>query len=304
MHQARVDQWGKAPKPAEAPEPAAPAADEVRIKVQAVGVHRVVRTRASGAHYSSGDPPHVPGMDGIGTTEDGRTVYWASFDVGAMSQYINVDKRRVRELPAGIDPLQAAAITNPAMSSWMAIKSRTSDLPADFTALILGATSASGRVAIPLLRVLGAKKVIGAARNESALAGLGLDATVVVQNKPEETDFSKLGEVDVVLDYVYGPLAVHLFRTFRQRAPMQYVHVGGLSGEEDISLPGALLRSKNLTIRGSGPGAWGMQQVAASLDDILAALKHVPEQPVKVVQLTDVEAAWAEEGNERLVVSM
>ena len=240
-------------------------------------------------------------MDGIGTTEDRRTVYWASFDVGAMSQYINMDKRRVFDLPVGIDPIQAAGIINPAMSSWMAIMSRTTNLPSDFTVLILGATSASGRVAIPLMRNLGAKKVIGAARNESTLETLGLDATVVIKDKLEETDFSQLGEVDVVLDYIYGPLAVHMLSTARQRSPMQYVHVGGLSGCEDISLPGALLRSKNLTIRGSGPGAWEMRALLSTLPDLLAALKNVPEQPVRVAKLADVGSEWEKEGKERLV---
>lgn len=58
---------------------------------------------------------------------------------------------------------------NPALSSWMAIKARTKDLPENFTILIMGATTVSGTVAISLARKLGAGKVIGVARNAETL---------------------------------------------------------------------------------------------------------------------------------------
>lgn len=301
MRQAQVNEWGQPPKYVEVAEPSTPGPDEVRIKVKAVGVHQVVRSRAAGRHYSSGKPPHVPGIDGIGTTEDGTTVYWTSFDVGSMAEYINMPKSRVKPLPAGTDPIQAAGVINPAMSSWMALKTRTTDLPPDFTVLVLGVTSASGRVAIHLARALGAKKVIGAARNESALGTLGLDASIVIAGAPEKTDFSTLGDVDVVLDYVYGPLTVHLLSSLKSSRPVQYVHIGGLSAQE-ISLPGSVLRSKNLTIRGSGPGAWTMREVAQTLDQLLAAVNDIPEQPIRTRKLEDVEKAWGESGSERLVI--
>jgi len=301
MHQAQVNEWGQPPTYIEVSEPPAPGSDEVRIRVQAVGVHRVVRSRAAGKHYSSGNPPHVPGIDGVGTTKDGKQVYWTSFDVGSMAEYINMPKRNVRPLPEGIDPIQAAGIINPAISSWMALKSRTTDLPADFTVLILGATSASGRVAISLARALGARKVIGAARNKSALDTLGLDAGIVIEGEPEKTDFSMLGDVDVVLDYVYGPLTVHFFKSLKSSRPVQYVHIGSLAAL-DISLPGAVLRSKNLTIRGSGPGAWTLREVGDMVGDLLDLVKDLPGQPMKVVKLRDVEAVWEQPGSERLVV--
>ncbi len=158
MHQAQITEWGQKPKYVEVPDLQAPAADEIRIKVSAAGVHNVVHSRASGNHYTSGSLPHVPGIDGTGTTEDGKLVYFSSFDVGSLSGYVNMEKRRAMPLPEGLDPVQVAGITNPAMSSWMALKTRTTDLPKDFSVLIVGATSASGHVAIHLARTLGAKR--------------------------------------------------------------------------------------------------------------------------------------------------
>lgn len=301
MHQAQVNEWGQSPKYTEVSEPSAPGPDEARVKVLATGVHHVVRSRAAGRHYTSGKPPHVPGVDGVGETDEGKTVYWFSMEIGTMSEYINLPKKNIRVLPDGIDPVQVAAITNPALSSWMAFKTRTTDLPPDFTVLIVGATSASGRVAMQLARSLGAKKVIGAARNKPALDTLGLDASIVIVEEAEKTDFSSLRDVDVILDYVYGPVTTKLLTSLQSARPVQYVHVGGLAAT-DFTLPGAVLRSKNLTIRGSGPGAWSMREMASTIDELLQVVKEIPEQPVKVAKLKDIEAAWGEPLGDRLVV--
>jgi hypothetical protein len=50
-------------------------------------------------------------------------------------------------------------------------------LPFNFTVLILGATSASGAIAVLLARELGAGKVIRCGRNIEKIATLGLDGT-------------------------------------------------------------------------------------------------------------------------------
>lgn len=100
-------------------------------------------------------------------------------------------------VPEGMDPVQASALLNPAMSSWMALRTRTTNLPSTFTALVMGATFASGSIAISLARSLGAGKVVGVARNLATLETLDLDEKIVLQDPVEKTDFSKLGNVDV-----------------------------------------------------------------------------------------------------------
>lgn len=300
MYQAQVNAWGESPKYVEVSGLPTPDSNEVRVTVEAVGCHRVVRSRAAGNHYSSGTPPHVPGIDGVGYTIDGQKVYFTSWATGTMSELVNVPKHSVFPLPQDIDPVQVAALVNPAISSWMALKARTSHLPENFKCLIIGATSASGRVAISLARSLGAKTVIGAARNKSTLDALGLDGTVVIAEDPEKTDFSDLTDVDVVLDYVFGPLTTHFFNTIQTAKPLQYVHIGGLSATE-IELPGAVLRAKDITIRGSGPGAWGLDAANQMLPELLKIVSNISSQPVKVAALRDVEGAWDYQGPERLV---
>jgi len=83
----------------------------------------------------------------------------------------------------------------------MALRTRTTNFPEKHTVLIMVATSASGSIAICLARSLGAGKVIGVARNLAKLAELDLDETIQLMDPVEKTDFSNLGDVDVVLHY-------------------------------------------------------------------------------------------------------
>ena len=242
MHAAQVQQWGEAPKYIEVTTPSVPTPeDTMQVKVLAAGLHRIVRSRASGKHYSVKNLPHTPGTDCIGVTPDGQQVYCsisAEAHGGTFREYVNVPKKNSSLLPEGADPVQAAALVNPGMSSWMALRHRCQNLPSKFSLLIMGATSLSGTMAVQLARFLGAEKVIGCARNEEALRAVpGLDESVTLLDPVEKTNFSSLGHVDVVLDYVYGAPAVHLLKSLEPKGTVQYVHVGSLAGLE-MSLPG------------------------------------------------------------------
>lgn len=305
MHAAIVSTYGKPPVYTAVPDLPAPTPSQLQLKVLATGLHNIVRSKASGKHYSSGPLPQIPGIDGIGATSDGARYYFNAFRTGgSFASHINIESNNAVPLPSKLDAIQAAALVNPATSSWMAMKARTADLPPDFTVLILGATSASGRLAIPLARANGAKHVIGAARNASTLSTLGLDGSLVVADDAGSTDFSSLKgvEIDIVLDYINGPLPTALLSSHKQARPLQYVHIGTLSGQ-DMALPGAVLRSSNLTIRGSGPGAWSLAQAVEELPSMLEALGGVEEQKVKVLKLEDVETEWEKkvEGEGRVV---
>jgi NADPH:quinone reductase-like Zn-dependent oxidoreductase len=198
-----------------------------------------------------------------------------------------------------VDPIQAAALFNPAMSSWMALRTRVFTLPEKFTVLIMGATSASGSTAISLARTLGAGKVIGVARNLKALEQLELGERIQLLDPVESTDFSKVGNVDVILDYIWGAPAMHLLAQLKSEVPVQYVNVGGMAGP-DAELPSAILRSKDITMRGAGPGSWRMDQFVSEIPGILNALKHVKKRELRVVKLAEIEKVWNEPGD-RLV---
>lgn len=296
MHTASVTRWGQAPVYTEIESPPVPPSggSETQVKVVAAGLHRVVRSRATGQHYSSQSLPHVPGTDGVGFDLEGRAVYFSTFATGgSFCDIVNVPKSACTPLPDGVDPIQAAALINPALSSWMAMTQRTNNLPDKFSVLILGVTSASGKIAISLARALGAERIIGCARNPETMSKLNLDDTIVLQPKIEETDFSLAGNVDVILDYIYGPTTEHLLRSVKfGRQAVQYVHIGSVSGSVDIALPGSVLRSKNLTIRGSGPGSWSHESAAKEMPRLLDAFRGLEKRNVRQVALSEVEKAW------------
>jgi len=210
-----------------------------------------------------------------------------------------VPKEAITPLPEGVDPVQVAALLNPAMSSWMALRTRTINLHKEFNVLIMGATSASGSIAISLARIFGAKKVFGVARNAAALDALDLDEKITLQDPLENTDFSALQNVDVILDYIYGPPTLRLLSSLKIEREVQYVHIGSLAAST-IDLPGALLRSRNITIRGSGPGSWSLEEYEKQLPTLLDTMKGMKKQDVKIVKLEDVEKVW-NEGGDRMV---
>jgi NADPH-dependent curcumin reductase CurA len=100
---------------------------------------------------------------------------------------------------------------NPGMSSWIALTRRIAFEPGN-SVLVLGATGNAGHMAAEIAKHLGASTVIAAGRNPerlAALPALGADATISLSGDQQEIE-RRLGEiaaeVDVVLDYLWGPV--------------------------------------------------------------------------------------------------
>jgi NADPH:quinone reductase-like Zn-dependent oxidoreductase len=306
MKAAQVTTWGEIPKYVDIPAPQTPPpADTVQIKVLAAGIHRVVRTRAEGAHFSATTLPHIPGTDGVGRTIPGNDlVYFSVFwERGSLCEIVNVPKQDVTSVPEGADPVLVAGLANPAMSSWMALRLRTNNLPEKFTVLIVGATSVAGGVALQLARKLGASKVIGCARNEKAMRSMGYDDIIVLREPATDTDFSSIVDgVDVILDYVYGPIIEHLFNSLKPKKPVQFCQVGTLA-TLNITLPGATIRAKNITIRGAAPGSYSGEEAAREDPGMMKAVSELKGQQFKLVDLKDIEKEWPDEKT-RMVVKI
>src|ERR1700678_4364487 len=126
MKAAIVVEAGKTPIYGDFKEPV-PADGELQVTVSAAALSTVVKSRASGRHYSSsGDLPFVVGVDGVGRLDDGRRVYFAlpKPPFGSISERTVATRERCVELPNGLDDVTAAAIANPGMSAWAALKER------------------------------------------------------------------------------------------------------------------------------------------------------------------------------------
>ncbi|KAJ1324854.1 NADPH:quinone reductase [Microdochium nivale] len=307
MNRVQVDSWAEGPRYVVADRPPAPASDELQLRVLAAGLHLVVRARATGTHYSAHDLPHVPGVDCVARHDATGQLYYCSkiaSDFGTFADYINIARANAVALPAHVDPVAFAASYNPAMSSWMAITQRTADLPANYSVLIIGATSASGRMAVHAAKALGAATVTGIARNADALAKVqGLDQRIVQASSVQDTDLSQL-DCDLILDYVYGDVALHVLSSLKPGKPVQYVQIGSL-GQTDIALPSAILRSKDVTLRGAGPGAWSLRAAQVEMPKLVAALAGWELLDAKALPMKDIRQIWNDHtlaGAGRLVV--
>ena len=160
MKAAIVLEAGKCPVYGDFREPVA-GDNEVRINVTTAALSNVVRSRASGTHYSSsGDLPFVVGIDGVGHLDDGRRVYFVlpKPPLGSMSERTVVRREQCLALPGELDDVTAAAIANPGMSAWAAMKERAK-LAAGETVLVNGGTGTAGRLAVQIAKYMGAKKV-------------------------------------------------------------------------------------------------------------------------------------------------
>jgi len=280
---------------------------ESRITVAAAALSPLARGRAAGAHYSvSGGFPAVAGVDGVGRLDDGRRVYFLlpRAPWGAMAEFAVAPATQIAPLPDGLDDVTAAAIANPGMSSWAALKERAR-FEAGETVLINGATGSAGRLAVQVAKHFGAKRVIATGRNPEALralAALGADATIALGDDEaalEDRFKSQFAEgIDVVVDYLWGASAERLLvaaaKGLQEDARLRFVQVGSASGP-NIALPSAVLRSKAITVMGSGLGSVPRGQLAADIGELLqAAATRGFAIPVRAVPLPDVERAWGE----------
>jgi NADPH:quinone reductase-like Zn-dependent oxidoreductase len=313
MYAAVVNMLGQPPQYQEFAEPVA-GDGEVIVKVRAAGLHPVVKAIANGSHYSgSGQVPMVPGVDGVGTLPDGSRVFFgfSRKPWGSMAERTVVPRSMCMPLPDGIDDVQAAAIANPGMSAWLSIKERAA-LAKGETVLILGATGVAGHLAIQSARILGAKRVIAVGRNVDALAGEPVDA-VIALGQPEDAirdafTAEAANGIDVVIDYLWGRptelLLEALAKGFRPSSTRstRLVEVGESAGKT-IALPGATLRSIDLTLKGSGFGAVPLDQILAAIPTLFSmAAAGSLKVEVEPVPLMDVEAAWARVEKGRRIV--
>lgn len=315
MKAAIVTKAGETPAFCDFQDPS-PLPGEHMIHVRASAISQLARARASGSHYSfEGIYPFVAGVDGVGHLPDGQRVYFAfpNAPFGAMAEQVAISPRKLAPIPDDLDDVTAAAIVNPGMSSWMALRERA-NFQAGETVLINGATGSAGQLAVQIARHMGAKTIIATGRNPQALANLktlGADHVIPLTGDDLTARFAETFDsgVDIVLDYLWGSSALHILdaaaHVSRPSVPMRFVQIGAVS-EPSIALPAALLRSSAITLMGSGIGSVAPDRMAASIKALLAAAGSAGFQiETTTAPLSDISNAWnADTGSKRLVVTI
>jgi NADPH:quinone reductase-like Zn-dependent oxidoreductase len=292
--------------------------DEVVVRVAAAGLHHVVKALADGTHYGSGgQPPFIPGVDGVGRLEDGTRVYFgvSRSPFGSFAEQTVTARGLCIPLPDALDDATAAGIANPAMSSWAALMLRAQFAPGE-SVLILGATGVAGKLAVQIAKRLGARRVVAAGRNSQALEELkrlGADAVISLNQEHDDLIAAFRREIaesaiDIVLDYLWGPPAEAFLAAVSQKGLQQksrrirYIQIGSSAGRT-IALPAATLRSSQLELLGSGFGAASIEQIIQAVSRFFQDAAHEPFQiDIERAPLTEVERLWnTDERRARLV---
>lgn len=321
MKAAVVFEKGGIPQYADFPDPIINNENEALIFVKAASIKHLDGARASGKHYSTKNKEHqstIVGSDGVGVLENGSKVYFFS-KKGTVAEKAVADKNMIVPIPDELDFSIAAALPNAIMGSAMGLKFKT-DLKEGETVLINGATGITGKVAIQVAKLLGAKKVIATGRNEEALqslVGLGADEVISLQADDESfkqkiKDIHNETPIDIVLDYVWGHSVENILSALKGDGTFSHktrlVSVGAMSGDM-IQLSSQILRGTDIQISGSGLGSWTKEEVKMLLSEIIpemfqAAVNGKLKIDTETVHLKDIETIWEREiaNRKRLIV--
>ncbi|HEY2600659.1 MAG TPA: zinc-binding alcohol dehydrogenase family protein [Thermoleophilaceae bacterium] len=251
-----IEEIGKGPVYKDADEPRR-GEGQTLIEVLAAPLNPIDISTAAGSYPGgSAEPPYVAGREAVGrvlesdSLNDGTLVYAAG--LGYMAERALVGDGDALVVPEDVDPALAACLGVAGLAAWLAVDWR-GDLREGETVLVLGASGAVGAIAVQAAKLLGAGRVVAAARSEAGLeraSELGADAAVPLAGQDDlATAFIEAcdGQLDLVIDPVWGePGAAAVKATsFGGRV----VQLGQSAGKEAV-LESGWIRTKLLSILG------------------------------------------------------
>jgi NADPH:quinone reductase-like Zn-dependent oxidoreductase len=253
MRAAVLDELGGTPRMADVPEPEVRDGD-VLVRVRAATINPVDLSISRGGFYR-GEPevPYVVGNEGVGEV-DGKLHYFevgAGFDGrgGTLAELVAVPRESLVELPDGADPALVVGFGIAGLAAWLGLE-WTAKLQQGERVLILGASGPVGQVGVQAAKLLGAAKVVAAARSEDGLrraAELGADTTVGLGRDDTADRLRAEGEFDVTLDPLWGEPALAALAAL---APFgRHVQLGQSAGAE-AAVPSAVVRGRARQILG------------------------------------------------------
>jgi NADPH:quinone reductase-like Zn-dependent oxidoreductase len=229
-------------------------ADQVVLDVLAAGVNPVDISIAAGRFYAGKPPlPSVAGREGVGT-QGGERVYFDTpiFPFGSMAERTLLDPGSTYPVPDALEDGVAIALGVSGLAAWLALSWRAQLQPGEHV-LVLGASGVLGQIAVQGAKLLGAARVVAAARSPEGLERcieLGADSGVLLDDgealAAAMSDAAE-GRIDVVVDPLFGkPFAAAVdAASFGARL----VHLGTAAGTE-ATLSSASIRGKMLEIMG------------------------------------------------------
>jgi NADPH:quinone reductase-like Zn-dependent oxidoreductase len=287
-----------------------PAGAEV-LDVLAAGINPVDVRIASGTFPNERhEPPYVAGKEGVGRRADGSLVY---FDLsvepyGAFGERTQIAAGAGYPVPDGLDPTLAVCLGVAGLAAWLPLEWRGRLAPGE-SVLILGASGVVGQIGVQAAKLLGAGRVVAAARSEEGLErarALGADATVRLgaaepdQLAAELRDAAGGDGFDLVLDPLWGEPAVCALAALK---PFGRLAQMGQSADANATLSSSAVRAKPVEIVGYTNYTAGEERKAAAYAR-MAAYAAAGEIKVTVdrVALDAVPELWGRSGAGRKLV--
>jgi NADPH:quinone reductase-like Zn-dependent oxidoreductase len=272
---------------------------------------------ATGSSYF-GPPelPYVPGVQGVGTVAESAelrpgTRVWFPTSAGmtsgdgSLADLALAPEDDLIPLPDGVPDELVAALGLSAVAAWMALTWRAALQPGQ-SVLVLGAGGVVGQVAVQAARVLGAGRVVAAARGaDSRERALSYAADDVVELRPDD-DVARLahrleracgGQVDVVVDPLCGVPGSAAVEVLAHAGRL--VNLGSSAGPT-AQYTSATLRSRTAALLGYTNNSLTTGQRREALTSVLG---HAAEGRITVdhetVSWTEVPDAWARQADGR-----
>jgi NADPH:quinone reductase-like Zn-dependent oxidoreductase len=280
-----------------------PAPGAVVLDVQAAAMNPIdVRVASGQFPLERYDPPYVAGKEGVGRRPDGSLAYfeYSRKPFGAFAERTLVEERDCIDVPSGLGPALAVCLGVSGLAAWLGLSWR-GRLARDETVLVLGASGVVGQISVQAARLLGARRVVAAARDAAALERAGrLGADVLVRLDGPDVgaalkDASGGDGYDLVLDPLWGEPAVAAIGAVKPFG--RVVHLGQSAGAE-ATLTSAAVRSTPIDLLGYSNYTAGEERkraAYAALAEHAAAGRLVVE--IERLSLDDVPAAWDRQGS-------
>ena len=316
MRAAVLHAHGETPQLDEFDEPAREGGQAL-IEVTAAPLNPVDLALASGTFYGGKPPlPSVVGREGVGRVLEGdmlpagARVYFDSPvpPHGTFAERVVVREQTAVELPDGADDALAACFGIAGLAAWLALEWRA-QLRRGETVLVLGASGPVGQLAVQAAGLLGAGRVVAAARSVDGLERarqLGADETVQIGAAEDLAGAFRAaagGGVDVVVDPLWGEPAAAATEAANEGA--RHVQIGQSAGASSM-IASRVVRGKMLSILGhTNFGAPPEVKAAAyrrMVEHALAGELTVDFERIRLAQVADAWALQREYPHRKLVL--
>ena len=311
MRAATITAHGRPPEVLDRDDPV-PGPGRLLVAVTAVPITPLDLLCASGTSYFGAPAlPYVPGVQAVGVVRDGpaelvgRRVWFPTTagmapGDGGLAELAVADPAEVVVVEADLPDTTVAALGLSAVAAWEVLEGRAAVRTGE-TVLVLGAGGVVGQVAVQAARLLGAARVVAAARSATAQErgrACGADAVVDLRDAEDAVGLARRlrdacgGSVDVVVDPLAGIPGSAAALVLAEGGRL--VNLGSTAGPA-LTVDSATLRSRSAAVLGYTNTSLTDERRRSVFATVLGhAAAGRLEVTHDVVPLDGAPAAWAE----------